>query len=174
MPLIPEKDAHQTLSVKLSSTQKTGLVILRVFIGWHFLYEGLIKWSDPEWSAAGFLTTATWILSGFYTWLAENEILLAIVDFLNQAGLFLLGIALIAGLLTRTAAVAGMILLGLYYLAHPPLFDGGTPVTTGSSYLLIDNNLIEMVALYLVYVFKAGRFSGLDALIEKWRSSAEL
>ncbi|WP_262487011.1 hypothetical protein [Geofilum rubicundum] len=35
----------------LSSTQLTLLVITRVLIGWHFLYEGVSKIANPNWSA---------------------------------------------------------------------------------------------------------------------------
>ncbi len=153
----------------LNRGQQAGLLVLRVFIGWHFLYEGIMKWADPEWSAAGFLKSSTWILAGFFTWLAENNVLLSLVDFLNQAGLVIIGIALIAGFLTRPAAIAGMVLLGFYYLAHPPLFDGGLAGPGGDQYLLIDKNLIEMAGLYLLFACKAGRIIGLDAMIIKWR-----
>ncbi len=34
------------------------LVLLRLALGWHFLYEGYWKWKHPEWSAAGFFRQA--------------------------------------------------------------------------------------------------------------------
>jgi len=157
------------ISDRLNRSQRAGLLTLRIFIGWHFLYEGIIKWTDPEWSAAGFLKSSKWILAGFFTWLAENDVLLILVDFLNQTGLVIIGIALIAGLFTRPAAISGMVLLGLYYLAHPPLFDGGLVSAGGDRYLLIDKNLIEMAGLYLLFAFHSGKILGLDALIQLWR-----
>ena len=39
----------------LSATQMTAVVVLRVLIGWHFLYEGVSKLTTPGWSAAGYL-----------------------------------------------------------------------------------------------------------------------
>jgi thiosulfate dehydrogenase [quinone] large subunit len=33
----------------------TAVVVLRVLIGWHFLYEGVSKLTTPGWSAAGYL-----------------------------------------------------------------------------------------------------------------------
>jgi len=47
-----------------SPAQLWGLVVLRVLIGWHLLYEGIAKALDPYWSAAGFLKQSQWILSG--------------------------------------------------------------------------------------------------------------
>ena len=32
-----------------SESQLTGLVILRILIGWHFLYEGISKLINPYW-----------------------------------------------------------------------------------------------------------------------------
>ena len=38
-----------------SNIQLTFLVILRVLIGWYFLYEGLAKVFTPNWTAFGYL-----------------------------------------------------------------------------------------------------------------------
>ena len=40
-------------SLALSRTQQTALVLLRTLIGWHFLYEGLVKLVWPAWTRAG-------------------------------------------------------------------------------------------------------------------------
>ena len=42
---------------KLSRSQMIAVVVLRILIGWHFLYEGLSKLMNPGWSAAGYLST---------------------------------------------------------------------------------------------------------------------
>ncbi len=33
---------------QLTLTQEWGLIILRIIIGWHFLYEGIVKLMSPE------------------------------------------------------------------------------------------------------------------------------
>ena len=33
--------------------QLTVLVVLRILIGWHLLYEGIAKLLNPNWSSAG-------------------------------------------------------------------------------------------------------------------------
>ena len=38
-----------------SGSQLIGLVILRILIGWHFLYEGISKLVNPYWSSAAYL-----------------------------------------------------------------------------------------------------------------------
>jgi hypothetical protein len=55
-------------SLSIDSSQKKAtfiiLTILRVAIGWHFLYEGLTKLFNPAWTAAGYLESATGPLAG--------------------------------------------------------------------------------------------------------------
>jgi thiosulfate dehydrogenase [quinone] large subunit len=54
----------------MSSLSMTLLVILRIGIGWHCLYEGLAKLFDPRRSSANFLLGSSWIFSGFFSSLA--------------------------------------------------------------------------------------------------------
>jgi len=121
---------------------------LRILIGWHFLYEGLIKLLNPDWSAAPFLRESTWIFSGFFRSLSLNPSAMVIVDFLNAWGLFLIGFALILGLFIRISACSGAGLLLLYYLAMPP-FTGLMVSGSEGNYLWVNKNLIEIAVLVL-------------------------
>jgi len=141
------------------------LTILRVAIGWHFLYEGLVKLFDPEWTAAGYLESATGPLSAFYQALAANETLLSVVNVLNVWGLILIGLGLFLGLFTRASQMAGIILLALYYLSHPPVFTDPGFFREGS-YFLISKDFLEMLALVMLMFFPTGKFLGLDGLRE--------
>ena len=38
--------------------QLFGLTLLRVLIGWHFLYEGLVKFYTPGWTAKHYLSAS--------------------------------------------------------------------------------------------------------------------
>jgi thiosulfate dehydrogenase [quinone] large subunit len=38
---------------RYTTFQATVLIVLQLFIGWHFLYEGLAKLMNPHWTAAG-------------------------------------------------------------------------------------------------------------------------
>ena len=40
---------------KLSTFQLVVVTLLRIAIGWHFLYEGVVKLLNPNWSSAAFL-----------------------------------------------------------------------------------------------------------------------
>ena len=98
------------------------LTLMRVAIGWHFLYEGFVKLLNPLWNASGYLESATGPFAGFYHALAGNDTLLALVNILNTWGLLLIGLGLVLGIFTRISQVAGIAILLLYYLSHPPIF----------------------------------------------------
>jgi thiosulfate dehydrogenase [quinone] large subunit len=72
--------------VKLREYQKAILTVLRIAIGWHFLYEGVAKIFTPGWSAAPYLQTSTWIFGGFFRWIAATPWALKIVDSINVWG----------------------------------------------------------------------------------------
>jgi len=150
---------------KYTTTQLTALVVLRVFIGWHFLYEGMVKVLNPYWSSAGFLLETKGILSGLATSIAANPAALRVVDFLNMWGLIAIGLGLIAGCLTRIASISGIALLFFYYVFNPPFigYTYSTPVE--GSYIIVNKNLIEMCALFVLTIFPTGTIIGLDRLI---------
>ena len=143
-----------------SRSQLFILALLRIAVGWHFAYEGLAKLLNPQWSAEGYLRSADWIAADLFHQLADSPSLLAVTNQLNIWGLLLIGVALMLGCCTRLAAAAGMLLLALYYLAHPPLFGQAAGVAEGS-YLIVNKNLVELLALLVVATFPAGRL-GLD------------
>jgi thiosulfate dehydrogenase [quinone] large subunit len=151
--------------MKYSKWQFTALLLLRVLIGWHFLYEGLVKLINPDWSSIGYLLDSKWILSGFFHSLAANPGVLNVVDFLNVWGLILVGLGLVLGVFTRISTVGGMVLLGFYYLSHPPLLNLEYVLPSEGSYLIVNKTLIEMFGLWVLYLFPTGRIMGIDRII---------
>ena len=150
-----------------SKWQLTALIILRVLIGWHFLYEGIAKLMKPGWSAAGFLLQAKWIFSGLFNWIAGNPTVLSIVNFLNIWGLILVGLGLILGCFSRIASIAGMGLIILYYLCNPPLVGLYYSIPAEGNYLIVNKNIVEMAALLVLLLFPTGKILGLDHIIHK-------
>ena len=149
-----------------SNLQIAILVILRLMIGWHILYEGLAKLLSPGWSSFGFLSESRWILSGFANWAISNSNILNVVDFLNIWGLIAIGAGLILGLFTRVAAYAGALLLFVYYLNNPPFIGLEYVLPSEGSYLIVNKTLIEAAALIALAVFPAHNIFGLDRLIK--------
>ena len=151
--------------MKYTNKQLTLLVVLRVLIGWHFLYEGIAKWMNPAWSSIGFLMDSKGFLSGFFKLLASDPSVLKVVDVMNIYGLMAIGLGLIMGLFTRVSLVAGMTLLGFYFLSHPPMIGFDYAVPSEGSYLWINKNLIELFMMAVLLVFPTGRIIGIDRLI---------
>ncbi|MCK5456989.1 MAG: DoxX family membrane protein, partial [Melioribacteraceae bacterium] len=120
--------------IKYSKIQTIVLVLLRVIVGYHFLFEGIDKLFSPSWTSSGFLLQANWLFSDFFHYIANNPTLLSFVDLLNIWGQILIGLSLILGLFSTSAALLGALMLLSYYIAIPPFI---------TSYLFIDKNLLE-------------------------------
>ncbi|HLN72840.1 MAG: DoxX family protein [Methylococcaceae bacterium] len=143
------------------------ITILRVAIGWHFLFEGISKIVQGNWTAASYLQNTSGFLSGFYHWIASSPLLLGITDVLNMYGLLLIGLALFIGLFSRYAALAGSLLLTLYYFAYPPF---GNPMMNASDghLFMIDKIFIEAAALLILFFHHEQGYS-IDSLMQIYK-----
>ena len=150
--------------METSKWQSGLLVTLRFLIGWHLLYEGIIKLLKPEWSSYAFLEGSQGFFAGIADWITSSQGVLNVVDSMNTWGLIAIGLALVLGLFTRPAAFAGAALLGLYYLFNPPFIGMAPTVPMEGSYLIVNKNLIEAVTLLLIAASPAARLYGVDAL----------
>ena len=151
----------------LSRGALVAIVLLRVAIGWHFLYEGVAKLSKPGWSAAGFLLQSRGPAAAFFRGLAADPSALAIVNPLNMWGLTLIGLGLILGCFTRLASAAGMLMILLFYLCNPPFVGYFYSIPTEGSYLIVNKNLVELAALAVVLTTGSGRALGLDRIVHR-------
>ena len=152
----------------LTRLQMTTIVVLRVLIGWHFLYEGVAKMMKPNWSAAGYLLQSRGAFSGLFRWMAGTPDVLAIVNPMNMWGLALIGLGLILGCFTRLAAASGILLILLFYLCNPPFVGYFYSIPMEGSYLIVNKNLVELAALAVVLVTGSGHAAGLDRIIHGW------
>lgn len=151
-------------SPKLTNVQGYALVLLRILIGWHFLYEGVIKAYNPSWTSRGYLLSAS-ILKPFFAWLASDS-LISVIDNLNIIGLIAVGMSLLIGIKVKWGCIGGILLLLLYYMAHPP-FPGLPQGPSEGSYWVVNKNLIEMVALFVIYQFPLTTVFGLENLFSR-------
>jgi thiosulfate dehydrogenase (quinone) large subunit len=151
----------------LTTGQVTWLVLLRVAIGWHFLYEGLVKVFNPSWSPLGYLLDSKGVFAPMYHAMASNATILNVLDYLNEWGLVGIGLGLVLGCFTRLATLGGMVLLSFYYLSHPPFIGLNYALPSEGSYFIVDKVVIEFLALGVLYLFPTGRIIGLDSLIFK-------
>jgi len=152
---------------KYSKVQLSSLVFLRMIIGWHLLYEGLVKLLSSGWSSASFLGESQWIFSGLARWIISHDGVLQTVDVLNTWGLIAIGAGLILGLFSRIAAISGAVLLLMYYFNNPPFIGMEYSVPTEGSYLIVSKTLIEAIALWVVALFPTSKQFGLDYFIKR-------
>ncbi len=143
------------------------LALLRIIIGWHFLYEGLIKIIDPDWSARTFIEGSRWIFGDLFRWMASGDTGMWIIDTLNAWGLTLIGLALILGIFTRLASWAGILMLLTYYLAYPPFGVYSYGALSEGNYLIVNKNLVELASMLVLAFTHSGEFFGLDLLLRK-------
>ena len=162
---------HEGVGWGRSSAPVAALVTLRILVGWHFLYEGLVKLLNPYWTAADSLAQSQGIFSGAFHWLVADPSRLLVVDALNRWGLVLIGVGLIAGLLTRSATVAGILLLALYYFCNPPFPYYASSLPAEGSDLVVNKVLIELVALWVLLTLPTGGVVGLDRLLVRKASA---
>ncbi len=153
-----------------STPQLAMLVALRVAIGWHFMYEGVVKTFQSGWSSYAYLMDSKGFLSGTFQNMASNPSTLKVIDFLNIWGLILIGFSLITGLFSRYAKIGAFLLLLMYFLAQPPLMNVTYIFPGEGSYLWVNKVLIEMLAVGVLFLFPTGHIIGLDRFINYYRN----
>ncbi len=100
------------------------------------------------------------------------------INTLTKIGLTAVGLGLLLGLFTPLAALGGAGYLLMFYLSMPP-WPGlpSNPVAEGH-YLIVNKNLIEMIACLALACLPTGHWVGLDALLFGWvarrRADAEI
>ena len=143
--------------------------LIRIAIGWHFLYEGFAKLLADKWSSAPYLAGSRWIMAPLFNSMAASHSVITMVDFMNEWGLVLIGAGLMMGLFTRWASSAGALLLLFYFMAYPPIPGYMIGVPVEGSYLWVNKTLIEFIVLIaFIFLPSADHFS-LDRLYLRWK-----
>jgi thiosulfate dehydrogenase [quinone] large subunit len=156
----------------LTRGQQAAIAVVRVATGIVFLTAGLEKWLGAEpFSAAGFLkfgTLGTPVLGSaaegvvynpthdFWVSLAGNATLMPVLNWLVVFGEIAIGLALVLGVGTRIAAVAGTLMMALFFIAAWNFEHG-----------IVNEQLMYGIVAGFLGVIAAGRYFGVDALIEK-------
>lgn len=144
---------------------KISIALLRILVGWHFLYEGIVKLYNPEWTSFGYLASAQGPLKPIFSSLTDASII-GWVDALNMTALLVVGITLLLGFFERKGALVGIGLLTLYYLAHPS-FPWLPQLNVEGNYWFVNKNLIELVVCVLIYNYPTGHYFGLSYFRQK-------
>ncbi|MDB2225030.1 DoxX family protein [Halorubrum ezzemoulense] len=134
------------------------IAFLRVVTGWWFFHAGVTKIIENGFAFTygpsymkGMTGTA---LGGIPVWMGNN------LAWLIEPGvpLFetLIGLALIAGAFTRLAAFGGVIFMVLFWIGN-----------AGFGHGVVNSDLMGLFLFMTVIVLAAGRYYGLDALLEQ-------
>ena len=131
----------------------TLLAVVRIAIGWHFLYEGLWKlMQEKGWSCASYLDAAQGPLAGLFKWMSSQGWLVAIGDYAVMIGLTLIGISLITGVLARVASIFGIALMAMFYCCQPPEPFAEAFSGADGRFFILERNAIESIGLLLIAV----------------------
>jgi thiosulfate dehydrogenase [quinone] large subunit len=134
------------------------IAMLRVLTGWWFFHAGVTKLIEDGLAFTygpaymkGMTGTA---LGPIPVWMGNN------LAWLIEPGvpLFetLIGLALMVGVLTRLAAFGGVIFMVLFWVGN-----------AGFGHGLVNSDLMGLLLFVTMMVLAAGRYYGLDAVIEK-------
>lgn len=153
--------------MKLSRSGMIAITVMRVVVGWHFLYEGIAKLTSASWSAAGYMKASRGPFAAFFHWIAGQPQLLDKANLITMYGLTIVGVLLIVGLFTRAAALGGIALVMLFYLCNPPFVGYFYSIPSEGSYLIVNKNLVEVCALVVILLTRSGLFAGLDRIVHR-------
>ena len=148
-----------------TKAQMTWLMMLRLFIGLHFMYDCLVNILIPKWTSLPYLLDSKGPAASFFIKLTQDDSLMTTINFLNEWALLLIGLGLTLGCLYRLSSVGCMILLALYTLSHPSFVGASYMMPFEGSYLWIDKNLVEFAALGLMCVFPTSQIIGFDRVL---------
>lgn len=152
---------------KINRPQLIALVMLRVLIGWYFLYEGVSKLLVPGWTSFAYLNDSAGLFKPIFLWLAENASRMYWIDIFNIFGLIIIGLSFMLGAYVKFSSYGALSLLTLYYLSHPPLIETSYLLRAEGSALWVDKNLIILCAVVVLMVFPTSKRIGLDRFLLK-------
>lgn len=153
------------LTIRNEKWLTNSMVLLRLFVGWHFLYEGIIKLYNPDWTSVGYLASAQGPFRSFFIWMTSDA-MIGIADWGNKIALVFVGLTLLLGIFEKCGAIVGAVLLAMYYLAHPS-FPWLTEVSVEGSYWFVNKNLIELMVCVVIYQLPTSRYFGLQRFFDK-------
>ena len=135
------------------------IFILRIMIGWTFLYAGLWQIRD-NYDIAGFLNHVVTFHDFFANF--STPAVLPLTNFLVKWGHLLIGLSFVSGLLVRVSGPFAFLLMITYYFAHMEF-----PYVENKLNYLIDFHLVYAAVIVYLVAHRAGHVWGLDGLVER-------
>ncbi|MFB6103108.1 MAG: DoxX family protein [Haloplanus sp.] len=134
------------------------IALLRVVVGWWFLHAGVTKLIESglnyTYGPAYLREMGDTVLGPVAVQLGTvfPEFIAAIVPLAET----LIGLALIAGLLVRLAAAGGAVFMAFFWVGNAEFGHG-----------VVNGDLMGLLLFVTLMVLAAGRYYGLDALVER-------
>ena len=148
-----------------SNLDRGVIFILRILMGWTFLYAGAGQIWD-NFDTAGFLNHVV-TFHNFFALFAAPAVL-PFTDVMVKWGHLLIGLSLISGLGVRLSGPFGVLLMITYYFAHMKFPYIEEPVN-----FLVDYHLVYATVIVYLIAHRAGHVFGLDGLVEKMHMTEE-
>jgi thiosulfate dehydrogenase [quinone] large subunit len=142
---------------------KLFITLLRVSLGWVFLYQGIVAITDASWSLVPYIQNAK-TFTGFYAGISA-EPMLGYVSLVVKGVFILVGVLLILGLGHRLAPLAGIALMLFFYF---PLLDFPR---VGSVYYIVDEHIMYCFILAYLFVARTAEHFGISKLFHSSRYS---
>jgi thiosulfate dehydrogenase [quinone] large subunit len=143
-----------------SSFERGLIVYFRLAMAWTFLYAASHQVFDPTWSVVGFLNKTKTFHDLFAIFTTST--MAPITTFLVEYGHLLIGLSLLFGVMVRVSAAFGVLLMGIYWMAHMDW-----PFIENTTNLILDSHLVYIGVLCYLIAKHAGHVWGLDGWIEK-------
>jgi thiosulfate dehydrogenase [quinone] large subunit len=143
-----------------STLDKALIVFFRLTMGWTFLYAASHQVFDPKWTVVGFLNHTKTFHDLFAVF--TTPAMAPITTFLVEYGHLLIGLSLALGLMVRLSASFGVLLMGIYWMAHMDW-----PFIENTNNLIIDYHIVFGGVLVYLIVRRAGHVWGLDGWLEQ-------
>ena len=157
----------------ITRARERGLLLLRLTVGWVFLFAGVEKvlqlGGNGPFDATGFLkfgTAGTWpgLADGavanptqsFWSGLVADPGLMSAINFIVPFGEIAIGVALMLGLFTRFASVMGVLMMLGFWVAAWDFGNG-----------IVNEQLIVAILTGIVGYSAAGEIYGLDRRVEQ-------
>lgn len=140
---------------------KLFIAILRIALGWLFLYQGYVAFTDPAWSLATYIGSAK-TFPAFYSYILTPALFAtvsSVIKFLFVA----VGGLLVLGIFARPASIMGIALMLFFYfpILNFPLVDGG--------FYVIDSHIIYILILAYLFMARGSEYFGLGSLFRSSR-----
>ncbi len=135
------------------------LVVLRLVGGWWLLHAGLDKLANWPLDAGWFVSSAAGTSLGPFVTLFGDGAALTFVNWAVPIGQTLIGLGLILGALTRTAAFFGAVLMTFFY------FINGE--TGAWSHGLVTGELLAILVFGTIVTLGAGRVLAVDEWLKR-------